>query len=124
MIIVPTVRGFIKASAPKPTLTFDAPPTTHIGFGGAAVTVFALAHVAGGPFWAEWASGGGLTSGGFSVDKVTLVSGMNLTNGMTVYGYGSFARATVGTFQASFNIRQTQTSPIVGSAGFTIVLAS
>jgi hypothetical protein len=125
MIIVPTVRGFIKASAPKvtPSLTFDAPATIPVTTPG-PFTVYATAHVGGGPFWVEWAGNQGngiITAGGLSTNKSTNVSGMTVTTGMVLYGFGTITRPNGGdSYQISFSIKTVQGGTLIGSGIFYI----
>jgi hypothetical protein len=131
MIIVPSVRGFIKASAPpKPVLTFDVPPALPVsGFGGGGpYTVYATAHVAGGPFWVEWAGNFGnavITAGGLSTDKVHNVSGMTVTTGMVLYGFGTITRpAAPASYEIGFNMKTVQGGALIGATYFYITTIS
>jgi hypothetical protein len=126
MIIVPTVRGFIKASAPKPptpVLTFDTPPVLTVASPG-PFTVYTPAHVSGGPFWVEWAGNlgnGVITAGGLSTDKVHNVSGMTVTTGMVLYGFGTLTRPAAGaTYQIGFNMKTVQGGTLIGATNFII----
>jgi hypothetical protein len=130
MIIVPTVRGFVKASAPKvtPTLSFDTPPLLPVS-GHGSVTAYTPAHVGGGPFWVEWSGNAGnaiITAGGLSTDKVHNVTGMTVTTGMVLYGFGTLsAGALVGaSYQIGFNMKTAQNGTLIGLTYFNITTTS
>jgi hypothetical protein len=120
MIVLPTCFGFVKASVKisTPLLTFDAPAAIPVPTAG-PYTVYATAHVAGGPFWIEWQNQSNpiITAGGLSTDKVHNVTGMTVTTGMVLYGFGTIHNPVAGNaYEITYLLKTVQGGTLIGSA--------